>query len=209
MIRRDQQGFSVIDGMIVLVVVIVLGLGYWLVVARHTSNNQVAAPVASDQGPAKTYNDSASIYTLAYPSSWTLKEAANCCEGPEQHQSKVSRAITLVPPNPPNSLMGYGVLVQADKTGALAASIRMNWMENGHASEREVINGYPTEYVVVDFSTGSEQYTDRDYLITSEGKTVYVSFRQKWNHPMGGASWDASAYTDQFMDIVRSVTFIK
>jgi hypothetical protein len=160
------------------------------------------------QTESKTsYTDTASIYSLKYPSSWSLNEEDPCCEGEPKDPTQFSQSITIVPADK-TSIFGYGVKVQADKTDALAKEIEKNWSDNNQQPEAVMINGYDAKYVKREFKGDAENYIDHSYLLTHNGATVYLTYRENYYHQYPAADWSAAEDMDEFSAILNSVTFL-
>jgi hypothetical protein len=154
----------------------------------------------------KDYTDTAKVYSVKYPSNWTVKLSEPAGEGTAPDFTKVSRSLDFVYPK---AVDGMGVGVQADTTGDLAQTIVANWATNKHTPEKKVINGYSVQYVQVVFKGDAESYTDENYLFTKNGTSVFITFRQKYYHQSPAANWDASKAVPGFETILNSIKLLK
>jgi hypothetical protein len=155
----------------------------------------------------KAYTDTASIYSLKYPESWSLVVGDDCCHT-SHDPAEFSRTILISPSDVPKDANGYNIQVQASKTADIAKSFRDNWATSKATVQNVTINGNPAEYVKTEFKGDAEQYTDHTYLISKGESAVIVTFREKMNHPMVNNVWDASKHMDEYTDILNTVTFL-
>jgi hypothetical protein len=155
----------------------------------------------------KDYMDTAKVYSLKYPSNWTsalVEGGCDNCSIPDY--TKVSQAVNFKYPNIKDFM---GVSVQADTTDTLANSILANWSDNKHTPIKKVINGYSAQYVQVVFKGDAESYTDENYLLTKNGTSVFITFRQKYYHQFPAENWDASKAIPGFETILNSIELLK
>lgn len=160
----------------------------------------------SASATTKDYTDTAKVYSLKYPSNWTVKLSEGGSEGPAPDYLKVSRPVDFVYPN---AKEGMGVSVQADTTGDLATSILDNWKSNKHTPEKKTINGYNVQYVQVVFKGDAETYTDENYLFIRDKTSVFITFRQKYYHQSPAENWDASKAVPGFETTLNSIKILK
>lgn len=204
---RTQRGFGVVEVIVIIVLVLLIVGGGWYFMRQL--NNSTSGPQAGNRtAEMKSYTDSAKLYSLQYPGTWSVKEAADCCEGAPKDYTKISRSVTLAPVDRAH-IHGYGVDVQADKTDALAKSIVQNWADNKHKAETKTVNGYEAKYVKKTFSGDAENYIDHQYLLTHNGATVFATFREKYYHQYPAEDWSADHDLDDFNQIIQSVTFLQ
>ena len=202
--KKNQQGFGVV-GVIcaVLLVGVVAGAGWYLVQRQDTKKPNTAAQTVS----TKSYTDSAKLYSLKYPSGWTVTEESDCCSGVPKDYTKVSRSVTFAP-RAKTSIHGYGFNVQADKTDALAKIVQQGWQDNKHVPEAKKINGYDAQYVKVTFNGDAEHYVDHNYLLTYEGASVFVTFRESYYHQYPAEDWSATQDMGSFTNLLHSIKFL-
>jgi len=202
----QQKGFGTVGVLLALIVVgIVAGAGWYLV---HRNNSKTPSSSTTKQAiEMKSYTDSAKLYSLSYPGTWSAKEAGDCCEGEAKDYTKVSRSVTITPAHK-TDIHGYGVNVQADRTELLAKTIEQGWKDNKHVPEPRSINGYKAEYVKVSFNGDAENYVDHNYLITHNDSSVYITFREKYYHQYPAADWSAAQDMSAFRKILDSVRFL-
>jgi hypothetical protein len=154
----------------------------------------------------KDYTDTAKVYSVKYPSNWTIKLTEPASEGPMPDFTKVSRGLDFVYPN---AVEGMGVSVQADMTGDLANSIMAGWQSNKHIPQKKVINGYSAQYVQITFKGDAESYTDEQYLFSKNGSSVFITFRQEYYHQFPAENWDATKAVPGFETILNSIKLLK
>ncbi|HJQ08357.1 MAG TPA: PsbP-related protein [Candidatus Saccharimonadales bacterium] len=203
--NNNQKGFGAVEILLVLVVVgLLVGAGWYFI---RNDSKELKSSTAEQVVEMKPYTDSAKLYSLSYPSTWTVKEAGDCCEGEPKDYTKASRSVTIIPSNKAE-IHGYGVNVQADSTESLAKNIEQHWNDNKHEPEPKTINGYSARYVKVTFSGDAENYIDHNYLITHNGANVFVTFREKYYHQYPAEDWSASQDMHTFNKVLNSVTFL-
>lgn len=171
-----------------------------------TNTNPLVIIDTSASATTKDYTDTAKVYSLKYPSIWTVKLSEGGSEGPAPDYLKVSRPVDFVYPN---AKEGMGVSVQADTTGDLATSVTANWESNKHTPQKKTINGYNVQYVQVAFKGDAESYNDENYLFIKNNISVFVTFRQKYYHQSPAENWDASKAVPGFDSILNSIKILK
>lgn len=203
--NKNQKGFGVVEVLLVLIAVgLVVGIG-WYFIQR---NDNKPRPNSTEQViETKPYTDSAKVYSLRYPSTWTITEEADCCEGEPKDYTKTSRSITITPPGKAD-VHGYGVYIQADRTDALASRIEQHWKDNNHDPEAKTINGYSAQYVKIAFNGDAENYIDHTYLLTHNGASMYVTFREKYYHQHPAENWSAAQDMSMFNKVLASTKFL-
>lgn len=178
--------------------------------SEDTANDQPlpTTPTVTTTGTStqKTYNDTAKLYTLKYPSTWKLLPAADGNDsGRVIDYTKQSRTILLA-----KSLAGTidakAVTVQASTDATLGNQFRTNWKENNHPSTKETVNGVTIEHALIIFKGDAESYTDDNYLVTKGKTTVAVTFRQKYFHQSPAENWDQSDQATTVANLVKSIT---
>lgn len=179
------------------------GFSAWFV-SQVTDGSEYAATPETSSIRSKEYKDTASFYMLEYPITFSVEQAADCCEGEPSDWSKTSRPVTFRAPNYPKD---NTLLIQADSSTALASEITNNWANNYHEPTELTINGQPAKYVRVEFKGDVESYVDHNYLITNaSGGSVFASSRERYQHY--DASWDGSGNVADFDAIVKSIKML-
>lgn len=203
--KHNQNGFGAIEIVIALVVIgLATGTGWYLL--QRSGDDKPVAASTTQTDKTKRFTDSAKLYSLQYPDTWSAKEDADCCEEQKDY-TQVSRGVTVAPPNKADT-HGYGVRVQADKTGSLAKNIEQNWVDNNHQPETKTINGHAAKYVKVTFNGDAENYIDHNYLFTEGDVSVFVTFREKYYHQWPAEDWSAGSDLKTFNEILNSVEFL-
>jgi hypothetical protein len=172
---------------------------------KADTNPLVVIDTSAD-ATTKDYMDTAKVYSLKYPSNWTAKLSEGGSEGPVPDYTKVSQPVNFMYPSAKDLI---GVSVQADTTDELANTILANWSDNKHTPVKKVINGYSAQYVQVVFKGDAESYTDENYLLTKNGTSVFITFRQKYYHQFPAENWDASKAIPGFETILNSIELLK
>lgn len=203
----NQRGFGVI-GILLLIVMLMLVTGAsWLVARQNSSKNKRPDTATTRQATAtKSYTDSARLYSLTYPSAWSANEDVGGGDGEPKDYTKISRGVTFTPTDRVG-IHGYGLNIQADATDILAKTIAQHWADNKHTPEVRTINNYSAKYVKITFNGDAENYVDHNYLLAHEGKSIFISFREKYYHQYPKEEWTASRDMSAFNAIVNSVTF--
>lgn len=204
--NKNQRGFGAIEILLVLVIVgLLVGAGWYFM--QRNDSKELKSSTAEQTVEMKPYTDSAKLYSVSYPSTWIAKEAEDCCEGEPKDYTKVSRSVTITPSNKAE-IHGYGVGIQADSTESLAKNIEQHWKDNRHEPKPKTINDYSAKYVKVTFSGDAENYIDHNYLITHDGASVFVTFREKYYHQYPTEDWSASQDMDAFNKLLGSIRFL-
>ena len=204
--NKNQKGFSIVGVVLVLVVTSLFVGATWYFIQRNESKKPTSS-TAGHSTEMKSYTDSAKLYSLSYPTAWTVKEAADCCDGEPKDYTKASRSVTIVPPAKVD-VHGYGVNIQADKTDSLVKAIEQHWKDNNHQPELKTIGGYSAKYVKIAFNGEAENYIDHNYLITHDGVSVFITFREKYYHQYPAEDWSAVKDMDAFNEILSSIKFL-
>jgi len=202
--RNNQKGFGIIGILLAVIVAGALAGASWYLVQHSDSKKQ---PTTKQTIKTKLYTDSAKLYSLSYPETWTAKVAGDCCEGEPKDYTKISRSVTFFPSNKAD-VHGYGITVDADRTDALARLIEKGWADNKHTPKDQSIHGYDARYVMVNFNGDAENYIDHNYLLTHNGASIFLSFREKYYHQYPAADWSAAGDLDAFQDILNSIKFL-
>ncbi len=198
-----QRGFSTFEAIIVVAVLAIISFIGWTLINRQNSDqNTSQGTMLFGDEDSKEYVDSAEIYSVQVPKSWTIVEADDCCEEPPKDYSEISRSVTITPANVTE--FGRGIDIQADKTGSLETLIKQNWADNNHTPEELTINGRASYYVKVEFVGDAESYTDYRYLIIDEKNSVYITFREFLDHPITNTNWNNEQFLDEFDKITKS-----
>lgn len=189
--------------LLLALVVIALTAGAFLIYDSQKENDAAG----QQENTYSEYRATSGLYTLSYPSDWTVKEAEDCCEGEPKDWTKFPRPVDFIPPDKPETEVGYGVAVQGDSTLSLADTIRRGWEDNKHTPQSRLINGYEAEYVKVEFKSDAEQYTDHNYLIIDENRSIFFTFREVWSHQTTNSSWTAQHHMETFTHMLNSLKF--
>jgi len=227
-LSKDNNGFSAVEVLLVLVTLAIIGVaGY--AVARHVNNkNSVAPTVTTSTSPTsaktltkttatqpavtstnKTYTDAAKAYTVSYPQDWTIKEEPD--NGLSQLPVLDSTEARFTPTNLPagasgNTWVGISSFKSSDMATALDAK---------SATQSTTINGYKALYyqAVVPATKGTNGaaggmgYTDDYYAITNNGVTLVFYFREKQDGNGIASSFDSSSIVPAYTALVKSVRF--
>jgi len=91
--KKDQNGFSTVEGLLVgVIIAMITGVGYFVYKADQSSNKQQADSSVSQQEKStndqakdptegwKSYKDKDGLFSLKYPSSWTIAENLDMCD---------------------------------------------------------------------------------------------------------------------------------
>jgi len=172
-------------------------------------NKLVPAPTST----LRTYTDTARVYTLAYPSDWTLTyDPSEGAEGlaPAEDWSYVSRGYTLADPYAPKGSQGVSVHIdEGDIVSSIIEGVTQN-LDKFHTLQKLHINGHEVYYDKVDYigPSGAEKYTDHYYYILNGNILVTLTFREKYYHNYPYDNWDDGQDLATFQDIVYSVKFL-
>jgi len=223
--KNNENGFGAVEGLLVIVVVVLLGVVGYMVYKNHnkvTSNSSTTtstittAPAKTTTtqpvAPAntKTYTDIAKAYTVSYPQDWTIKEEPD--NGLSQVPVLDSTEARFTPSNLPtgaagNTWVGISSFKSSDMSTALdAKSATQSITINGHKAlyYQEVIPATKG----TNGAAGGMGYTDDYYAVTNNGVTLAFYFREKQDGNGIASSFDASSTVPAYTTLVKSVKFI-
>ena len=218
--RDSQRGIAHLGLLILVLIIAAISFVGWYVwqsknSTGRTNNSIESAPVL------KTYTDSTKSFSIQYPDNWILKEQIwqDCCEGspkPEPDWSKETKPIDLKPsgahpdinitvtanPNPPVSTDEY---------------VKSGNKDRFNSYTKLKINGYDAVYHKLDFVGPAEveAYLDHRYFVTNNKSPVEFYFRERYRHNWnneesgGKVNFDGSKYYNDFVQIVKSIQFLK
>lgn len=222
-LKNNQKGFSAIEAIMLVVIVALIGAVGWMVYKdRHkttvttttTQPTKTSSTPTSQQPTANTttYTDSSKLFTISYPTSWAVDESAINAETPYPLANK--KRVKLTPPNSPKSSDGVtpnAVFVIAFKTSDIQGVLSHNSFGDKQTSTQSLtINGYQALYNQ-DISTGATEsptYTEDQYVVTNNGATLLVTFREKEGSYNSVPAFDVTSTVPDFTALVKSVKFL-
>jgi Tfp pilus assembly protein PilV len=216
--KKNQNGFSAIEALLVLVVVGLVGFIGWYV----WNNNKSAQPKtnsASNNLSAVTTvsaTDTAKTFSYSYPSNWSVQKYVwtDCCESTTVAQpdwAKVPQPIKL---KENKTTVDAAISITGDNTGANSVDKEYNnrIIDQFNTYTELKLNGYDALYHVTDFvgPSSAEKYKDVEYLLVDGNKSVQVMFEERYSNSTlnGSSDFNASNLAPDFTKIVNSVKFL-
>lgn len=221
--KKFQNGFSVVEIVLVIVIVGLVGVVSWFVYDRQaTTENTEYSQKEVVQNIEVT--DSSSTFSFKHPDNWEIEpyEWTNCCDGPEVVEpdwTKVSKPITLHPAIDENVVVtvfmeNYGGFWES--YDALKASVDEDYFATIIFEGRRE-DGHEALFSRVDYlgppDAKVESFTDHRYYFDNGNAVLKVEFREKYHH-----DWDDDAerpdidntkYLSDFESIANSIKFLK
>ena len=207
---QDQKGFSAVELLLVLAVVVVIGVVGLLVYSKHNKTKTVSATTTSSSTSiaSGTYKDPDNAYTLTYPSGWIVKQISS-------HGQDLAASVSFTPPNAPTSgSTKVSATVSEFKSSNLTGVFDTETDTGGSAPALQpqslTINGYKALYDqdVEQTTTGVDAApgTTADYYaVTGNGTTLFFSFFEKQD---GTGGYDVSSLAPAYTSLVKSVKFL-
>jgi type II secretory pathway pseudopilin PulG len=224
--KTIQKGFSAVEILITVLVIALLGTGFFFVSQRQDKKNKDAAEVQK-----VTYvsaSDTANSFTFSYPSNWEMQPYEEWGIGgdnlteeqmKEPDWTKVSRPISLQ-------------LIGNDK---VTIDITMNEYGVNWSSFEEVKTMVAEDYFAKTLFEGTredghealftrvdylgppdakvESFTDHRYYFNNDKYVLSIDFREKYHHDWPddemGPDIDNSPYLKDFEYIANSVKFTR
>jgi hypothetical protein len=197
-----QQGFGVSLVIASLMIAAAIGGTGWYV--YRSRQNPAPTPDIATVTPVlrKAYTDTAGLYSLEYPGAWTAEQQL---EEPDEHRPPYdwtvsSRPVELVIPEADGKMyVQVTALDSPEDTLELALANKVNDQSNTYVQKK--IGDYDALYNRTDFTgpSGVEAYLNHRYSLFSNGKSIHLSFRERYRHDWFKTnSFDASAYFQRF-----------
>lgn len=202
-----------------LVPVIILGLvavSWWYLQQTNKTNDQINKDELSlsEQSLVKydtiEYKDTAGLFSIKHPKDWKVQkiEGGNDSGIEAPDPTVVSQPFKILSPQGPDN---NAAMVQALTDSFTLENVKALWKDNKHSAKTTKISGYNVDYVIYTFKGDAEGYTNHEYVVTKNGRSVMFTFRSRYNHDnvTPAVKWDDSKNTPGFLSIVRSIKFLK
>jgi len=222
---RNDDGFSTVEVVSVLLVIIIIGtVGYYVFNhskqktspsdASSSSVKTSAAPsgvtltaTANSYNGWNTYDDSAKLFTILYPQNWTIQTEASIGNNLES-STPILRPSNL---NPAELSSGAGLYINP-VTGSLNAEFQATVYGSGanYNPTDLTINGFPALYhqiVQTTADTGTTSDTKDYYAVANKGVTVLFSWTEQQGSYKDVRGFNLTSYNDTFRSIVESIKF--
>jgi hypothetical protein len=235
-IKTDKQGFTVIEAVVVLGVIILLAVVGWIahdqksaapsattvaiktnVTSTNSSSHQSAtappaiatqkvAPINLPTGPNST---SQGLKTYDYPGGYFSFSYPSTWIFSAKTQPGASSLSPLITISPPGAVQAEAATVTAYRSASLASALNQNFSGSGTTVENSqslTINGYNAVYQQ---NVISDSFVDDTYALASGKTTVVISFRvsQDASADNGLSNYVANGLLPQFNDIIASLKF--
>jgi uncharacterized protein (UPF0333 family) len=230
-IHKNEQGFSAVEFLLVIIIVILVGFAAWYVYHTDHKTKQVTV-TSTSSSPAKTttvgsngnttnplptgtigtkditgtYSYPGQYFSIKYPSSWTVA-ATTLPTAPVQPGT----LPTVVIVTPPSAYQGETASMVVDQSTSLSNALKYAFVGIGTTVENNqslTINGYSAMYQQnVISATGG--FTDDSYAVMNGNYTVVFTFRvSQLSSPEADVSaFNAVDLLPEFNAIVTSVKF--
>jgi hypothetical protein len=191
-----------------IVLAVILGFVWWH--AAGVLRNASSATEAQRAMTYKNYVDTAKVYSFLYSEDWTLTYAAggrDYADGSNiktDDWSKTSRPATI---QPSTGHSGNVVMIQGECSNMSIATLK-KMKDKFHTQQAMEINGYPTLYDKLAFTTDAESYVHHTYVLEHGGHCLTLSYRENWHHAMSNTNFDDHQNVAAFEAIVHSVRFL-
>ena len=224
--NKNQQGFAVIEGLLILLILAVVGFGgYYVYHTQHkttTTNSSTTANSTSNNSSTtndysgwNSYTDTSKLFSVMYPKDWTNTNPPVHADTPftlaDQNQSVFSAL------NPSNSSPTEIDVLAYSTSDLQSVYSKDSFGDKPTTPQTMTINGYQALYGQ-DIETGSTgttpTYTADQYVVTHNGVSLLFSFREVQGNDayLGTASasgaFDHSALVTDFTLLVKSVKFL-
>jgi hypothetical protein len=213
--KNNQNGFSVVDGLLILVILGILGFVGWYVWYNNRPREHKTVNANASQQTVQA-TDTSKSFSYSYPSILSLQKYvwSDCCEGPSKTEpdwSKVPQPISL---KGKYTTADVVINITGDNTGAITIDTEYTkrTIDQFNKYSKLKINGYDAIYHVTDFvgPSNTEKYTDLEYLIVKGDKSVRLKLREKYSNSTlnGNNDFDATKLSPDYEMIVKSIKFL-
>jgi hypothetical protein len=171
-VRRNSAGFSLVEVIILISIVIAVGIVGWTVKSHREQQTSAKSYVA---GPTKTYTDAAHVYQVRYPAKWTVDhhpagESDKPNVDPDEPIFLPDDGVKL----PCNAAGGCGNNVNPIRVSAIKVGSADDVLKNGwYPVKKETINGYQAYFKQNKYG----KLLVDDYFVFHKGVLLDFSFR--------------------------------
>ncbi len=216
--KLSQNGFTAVEGLLILVIVGIIGGVGWFVWNNRSAGVKPAADKSSQSIKAVSAKDTTKTFSYSYPSSWKLQKFVwqDCCEGPPKSEpdwNKTSQTITLQnKSNDKAEIIINGFTNFPDSVDReIESEIESIDKDQFNTYSKVTINGYKGIKHVLDFvgPSDAEKYKDTTYIIFHGNDKVNLYFRERYSNATlnGENDFDATNLYSDFETIVNSIKF--
>jgi hypothetical protein len=199
--KLNQKGFSSLVILIIIVMGLMGGTGYYV----YKNNQSDGVKDSSIKQPLIKFTDPTKSYTLNYPKDWRVKTPASIKDWSDDAQ------LTMI--SYPGAHTNDPMTVSFDKTPKQAQLQSKVFEEDAKsdpkAYEKITINGFPAYHQRTEWGDQKviETREDRYLIINKDQSSLLFIIMSKVNDETG--KYDASAMLPDFIDIVKSVKFLR
>lgn len=213
--KLNNKGFSVVEGLLILIIVgIIGGVGYFV----YNQNNKTPSVSNSSIKKEKikldkNIKDLSGSYEISYPANWSAKAIDGKDCGPGPANCIVDGWIELTPANASDYTQDGKTLnkleARAYSSSNFSTINKLLFGESSNAKELASINGHKSYQIDQSANDSGLVYKDRHYVVVGKDISVVFSFRYSQEK-------DAN-YLQKFNDneklptikeIVKSIKFI-
>lgn len=215
--KKNQKGFSAVEGLLILIIVgLLVFVGWYVYQTKKTTNSTETSTTSTPtQTTTKDYTDTSGTYALKYPSDWTVKEQAD----ESAWDPGLPPHLKSLPAFTPSNLSAGAfnrdnvqvIIFKTDDPKKLLDLYRGGRVQK-ITSKAMTISGYPAAYyqdVQPTTKSGNDMlgYTDDYYTVTHNGLTLLFSFREKQTDT-STSSFDSTSIVPAYTGLVKSVKFL-
>ena len=210
--RNNQPGFTLIEVLLIILVLIALVFTGYYVWHDQKSNNTLSTTLSTVNPYTgwNTYKDTSGLFSLKYPTDWTndtVQAGTTVLQGPSQTSTTLSvNAQGELTPTAVHSQSGPDIL--SITSDSYSGTIQAYLAKNGPTSQNYslTINGYQAEYGI---ETNNGGDTIRTYQVFYKGKVAILNFTLNTPSSFGGSPAQSfSQYSSVEDQIVRSIKFL-
>ena len=237
-LKGKQLGFSVVEVILVVAIVVLIGVIGWFVFKNQNKTISITSTSSSTKTPTLTnkiattaptqssnpyagwnlFTDSSNSFSVYYPNTWTVKLEPNnnqtmtCDSGIQGSTSQF-----FIPNDLSNIAKEYtGILVEVfkDSPSNVFSSCVIAGQQVSSDPTKSTINGYPSlfqQIVITKAQTNFGGNTTNSYVVSNNGESVLFTFEEQQVASSNGSypGFNTTA-TDNanFVKLVNSIKFI-
>lgn len=212
-LKGNELGMGPAKAIFLGILLLILLAAGWLVYKFFfqtvpPTNIAISAPPKVVVPTSKTYTDKAGIYTVTYPTAWTVTpdDAINLSIQAPLVDPVI---LTFTPPAPSDS--GFGANGQfeliAFKQDPLTILNDAKTLNAPITPKAVQVDGY-SAYYEQEVNNSPPSYTDDKYAIYHNGVTIFVTFRVQQGSNSVVQGYDESSELPQFNSIINTIKFL-
>ncbi|HET9411980.1 MAG TPA: hypothetical protein VFO38_03970 [Candidatus Saccharimonadales bacterium] len=197
--HKNQQGFGLVEAILVLVVLVALAVLGWYIFNRQTAPE--LRPVVTDESTIG-FSEEHIPYSFMYPKTWTVEKSQNLKDGalPDQYSITLSAPQTVLVEQPLGGSVvtkGVRIVVVDSKTGLTSIKDRFTGIYATAQNKKDVSVG---DQSAVQFSFSYESDPGIYTEFVKNGRLYSIQFFAEGDEM-------ASGYIADYQKIVSSFVF--